>query len=262
MRIDDLRKIGESLKKEVPARLGELRKEEGLGKGAGGDTTHPIDKLAEDIVIEEVEKLDIPLTVISEECGTMEIKGGGPRLLMDPIDGSRNAINGVPLFSTSIAIVNGDTIGETSIGYVINLVSGDEYWAVKGEGAFLNGERIWTQQDDELKVINYEARVPETHIPEIMKLLSHFPRARCYGSTALDLAFLAQGAFSMFVVPSYSRSFDFAAGYLLIREAGGVITDIKGNGLEGIGIGVEESSSLLAAGNEVLHQRALGFLGA
>ncbi|MDH4028938.1 MAG: hypothetical protein OEU95_08910, partial [Nitrospirota bacterium] len=132
MDINDLRKIGRRLKEEVTLNLEDLRRGGPVGRGAGGDMTHPVDKKAEDIIFEEAEKAGKPLTIVSEEYGTMDIKGGGPRLLVDPIDGSRNALSGIPLFSTSMALIDGDTIGKTSLGYVINLVSGDEFWAIKG----------------------------------------------------------------------------------------------------------------------------------
>lgn len=260
MDIQDVRKIGARLRREIPAHLEELRKAGPLGKGASGDMTHPVDRLAEDIVIEEVKKLGGRITLISEECGRIDINGGGQTLLIDPIDGSRNAADGIPLFSTSIAIVEGDTVGKTTAGYVINLISGDEFWAVRGKGSFLNGAAIKTQQDRTPKVIAYEAQTPKTDIPRIMPLLSLFRRARCFGSTALDMAFLAQGAVSVFIVPSLSRSFDFAAGYLLVKEAGGIVTDLNGEKIDNIKTGVKRAAPLLAAANEDLHGKALEML--
>jgi myo-inositol-1(or 4)-monophosphatase len=260
MNINSLRKIGKRLRKEILLHLEDLRNAAPLGKGASGDITYPIDKKAEDIVLEEAEKLKIPLTIVSEECGVIDIRGGGIKLLLDPIDGSRNALSGVPLFSTSIAIVDGNTIGKVSLGYVINLISGDEFWAVKGGGSFMNGTKVKTQQDHTFKVLAYEAQTPKVDIPVIMPLISMFPRARCFGSTALDLAFLAQGAISVFAVPSNSRSFDFAAGYLMVKEAGGIISDLTGRAIEDIGISVKKTTSLLAAGNEEMHKKALEVL--
>jgi myo-inositol-1(or 4)-monophosphatase len=237
--------------------LEELRTGAPLGKGAGGDVTHPVDKRAEDIIIEELQQLKIPVTLVSEECGRKDFFGGGPRLLVDPIDGSRNALTGVPLFSTSIALVDGDTVGDTVMGYVINLINGDEFAAEKGKGSFLNGSPIKTQSDDSMKVVAYETQVPRIDIPAIIPLLSMFNRARCFGSTALDLAFLAQGTLSVFVVPCPSRSFDFAAGYLLVKEAGGIVTDLKGESIDRVRIGVKKSTPLLAAANTTIHQKAL-----
>lgn len=260
MDITTLRKIGERLKKEILSQLTELRATESLGTGASGDITSAIDKRAEDIVLEEAERLGEPLTIISEECGIRDIRGGGLKLLVDPIDGSRNALSGVPMFSTSIAVVDGDTIGHTIMGYVVNLISGDEFWAIKGQGSCLNNAPIWTQSGDIMKVIAYEAQTPKVDIPGIVPLLSLFRRARCFGSTALDMAFLAQGAVSMFITPSLSRSFDFVAGYLLVKEAGGIVTDIDGNNIDTFEIGLKKLTPLLASGNERLHDRALEVL--
>jgi len=260
MDINALRKIGKRLRKEILSHLEELRKAESFGKGASGDITNPIDKRAEEIVIEEVEKLRGPVTIVSEECGIKDINGGGAKLLLDPIDGSRNAISGIPVFSTSIAVVDGETIGDTAIGYVINLISGDEFWATKGKGSYLNGVRIKTQQDDAFRVIAYEAQTPKVDIPRIVPLLSLFRRARCFGSTALDMAFLAQGAVSMFITPALSRSFDFVAGYLLIKEAGGIVTDLNGKGIEKFEVGLKRITPLLASANEKLHKKALDAL--
>jgi myo-inositol-1(or 4)-monophosphatase len=257
MDITDLQNIGRRLLKEIPPLLDGLRKEESLGKGAGGDRTHPIDKKAEDIIIDEVERLDEPLTIISEEFGFKDINGGGAKLLIDPIDGSRNAISGLPLFSTSIALVDGDTIGETTIGYVLNLASGDEYRAIKGEGGFLNGMPLRTQGEVSLKAVAFEAQTLKVDIPNILPLLSLYNRARCLGSTALDLALLAQGALSTLIIPYPSRSFDFAAGYLLVKEAGGVITDLNGNDIEGVAVGLKKATPILASANEKLHKKAL-----
>jgi len=260
MNIDDIRKIGRRLKDEIPPLVREFAGSAPIGRGAGGDKTYLIDKKAEEIIFEEVEKLNIPVTIVSEEYGIKEIKGGGRRLLVDPVDGSRNAVSGIPLFSTSIALIEGDTVGDVSIGYVINLINGDEFWAVKGEGTLFNGRPAKTQQDDSFSVIAYEAQTPGVNIPQILPLISLFNRARCFGSTALDMAFLAQGAVSVFVAPAPSRSFDFAAGYLLIKEAGGIVTDLSGKNIDNIRADVKRSTPLLASGNEGLHRRALEML--
>lgn len=260
MNIAQLRTIGKRLRQEIPPLVEKFLWSDPLGKGASGDMTYPLDKKAEDIVFEEVEKLNVPVTVVSEEYGFKDIMGGGHKLLVDPIDGSKNALTGLPLFSTSIALVEGDTIEHTTIGYVINLVNGDEFWAVKGKGGFLNGATIKTQQSDDCIVIAYESQTPKSEIPRILPLLSLFRRVRCFGSTALDMAFVASGAVSMFVVPTPSRSFDFAAGYLLIKEAGGIVTDLKGKEVDDTPVGIERASPLLASGNERLHKKALEVL--
>lgn len=260
MTITDLRKIGKRLRQEIPPLVEKLRGSSPIGKGASGDLTYPLDRRAEEIIFEELEKLNKPLSIVSEEYGFKDIKGGGPRLLIDPIDGSKNALSGIPFFSTSIALIEGETVEHTSIGYVINLINGDEFWAIKGGGSFFNRMPIKTQQNEEFYVIAYEAQTPKIDIPKILPLLSLFRRVRCFGSTAIDMSLLAKGAISMFITPAPSRSFDFAAGYLLIKEAGGIITDLKGKKIDGTPVGVEKASPLLASGNKKMHRKALELL--
>jgi myo-inositol-1(or 4)-monophosphatase len=258
MEIKSLRKIGRRLLKEIPSMR--LKPKMAIGVGAAGDKTYPVDKRAEDIIISGLDDSGESLTIISEEVGIKEIRGGGKRVLIDPVDGSRNAISGIPFYCTSIAVADGDTLRDIESAYVVNLVNGDEFWAEKGREAFLNGKRIFTQENDELYLIAYEAQHPSNDIPKITPLLFKSRKTRCLGATALDLAYLAFGAISIFVTPSFSRSFDFASGWLLVREAGGIFTDINGNPIENLEISLKRSSSLLASGNAKLHEKALRLL--
>ncbi|MBI4823157.1 MAG: hypothetical protein HY805_02870 [Nitrospirae bacterium] len=228
-----------------------------LPRGAGGDRTYPIDKKAEEIIISGLEASGIPLSILSEEAGLIELKGGGKTVLIDPIDGSRNAVSGIPFYCTSIAIADGNKVKDIELSYVINLVNHDEFWAQKGKGAFLNGNPICTQKDDEMRLLAYEAQVPGRDIPKIIPLLSKFHRTRCLGATALDLAYLSEGGISIFVTPSLSRCFDFAGGWLLVKEAGGIFTDIEGKEVSDIELSLKKATSILASGNKMLHEKAL-----
>lgn len=260
MDISTLRNIGRQLMKEIPL----LRKapliQQALGVGASGDKTFPIDKKAEEIIISGLEKSGESLTIVSEELGIENIKGGGKKVLIDPIDGSKNAIAGIPFYCASIAVADGDTIGDIELSYIINLINGDEFRAEKNKGAFLNEKRIAPQKTDDFYLIAYEAQSPKKDIPRIMPLLAKSMKTRCLGSTALDLAHLAFGSISIFVNPSLSRSFDFGGGWLIVKEAGGSFTDIEGNPIEPTEISLKKSVSLLAAGNEKLHREALKLL--
>jgi len=256
MDIKTLREIGRVLIKEIkPQALREF-----ISIGAGGDKTYAIDKRAEEIVIESLKKTKEPLSIISEEVGIVELNGGGRKVLIDPIDGSRNAISGIPFFSTSIAVVEGSRIEDIKLSYIINLINGDEFWAVRGKGSYLNNIRVHTSTEEALRICAYEAQVPARDIPRILPLLSKFHRTRCLGSTALDLAYLSAGSISVFVSPAPSRSFDFAGGLLLVIEAGGVFTDIDGRDIGKIEVGLGHSTTLLASANSALHRRAIELL--
>ena len=260
MNIQNLRQIGGRLFSELGTTRLRPFTSEAIGKGAGGDKTYGIDKTSEEIIISSLEGLREPLSIVSEEYGLKEVLGGGPQVIIDPIDGSRNAVSGVPLYCTSIAVCDGETFGDLMLAYVINLLTGDEFWAEKGGGAFFNGNRIYSQDDDLFYLIAYEAQVPGRDVPKLIKLLAGASRTRCFGSTALDLALVAYGAVSLFVTPSPSRSFDFAAGYLLVKEAGGIITDTNGMSLDDVVAGLKTRTPILAAGNRGLHTAALNLL--
>jgi myo-inositol-1(or 4)-monophosphatase len=256
--------IFQTIRRKLLARMSEtgLRPfaQRAIGVGAGGDKTFPIDKIAEDIVISELETSGLPLSIISEEYGFKELNGGGRKVLIDPVDGSKNAISGIPFFCTSIAVAEGDTVGSISEAYVVNLVSGDEFHAEKNKGTFLNGERVSAQEEEEFFLAAYEAQTPGRDIPRILPLLAKSRKTRCLGATALDLAYLSCGSISVFVTPSFSRSFDFGGGWLLVQEAGGISTDLDGRVLDGIELGLKKSAPVLSCGNQRLHEKALRLL--
>ncbi len=264
--IERLREIGRRLLSELQGMRYSFLEENqrikpgDLKRGAGGDRTFPIDKRAEEIILDSLESWNEPLSIISEEYGLKDIRGGGRRVLIDPIDGSKNAITGIPFYCTSIAIAEGDTVGSVSLAYVINLLTGDEFYAIKGGGAFLNNHPLKTQEDKEIRLVAYEAQSPKRDIPPIMNLLSSARRTRCLGATALDLSLLAAGSISLFISPAPSRSFDFAAGWLLVKEAGGIFTDIKGDPVDTIPLGLEKGTTILASANGDIHEKALNLL--
>ncbi|MGE5750511.1 MAG: inositol monophosphatase family protein, partial [Nitrospirota bacterium] len=87
-------------------------------------------------------------------------------------------------------------------------------------------------------------------------------RTRCFGSTALDLSYLASGALSVFATATASRAFDYAAGMLILEEADGVITDLEGTALDHIVVGLNRTVPLLASKNDATHVMALNLLSA
>lgn len=260
MHTRDLQNIGNSLYRELSPLRHSSRMKELEGTGAGGDKTYHIDRRAEEIIITSLEALREPLTVISEEAGIVHLHGGGKTVLVDPIDGSRNAVNGIPFYGTSIAVAVGPTVGDLYLAYIINLVNGDAFWAERSQKAFFLGNSMQCQAEEELSFVAYEASVPFQDLPPIVPLLSAAKKMRCLGATALDLAYVASGAVSAFVTASASRTFDFAGGYLLIKEAGGIVTDMQGNALDRLELELKKTTSLLAAGNAGLHKKALALL--
>ncbi len=254
------KELGNQMREELPAFLGREGGLTPLGRGAGGDKTFPVDKWAEDIVLSGLDgahREGGSFTLISEEAGVKRFGEGRTTVLVDPIDGSNNAKSGVPFFASSMALLNGDTLSDLAVGYVVNLARGDEFWAVRGEGAYLNGKQIRTSAAEGISIVAYEASSPGTDIPKLMPLIRQAKRTRCFGSVALDLAYLAAGALSLLVVANPARPFDFAAGMLIVREAGGVITDLNGMTLDPLAAGLERTVPFIASANERLHAIAL-----
>ncbi|HEX9022031.1 MAG TPA: inositol monophosphatase family protein, partial [Nitrospirota bacterium] len=259
------RGIGKKMREEISAVLAREGGLIPLGKGAGGDKTFPVDKWAEDIVLSALAKAHregASFTLISEELGIRKFGDGAKIILVDPIDGSNNAKTGIPFFSSSLALLNGEKLSDLAVGYVVNLATDDEFWAMRAHGAYRNGARIRTSASEGFAVVAYEASSPAADIARIMPLIKRARRTRCFGSTALDLAYLASGAISVFATATASRAFDYAAGMLILEEADGVITDLEGTTLDHITAGLDRTVPLLACAHERLHVMALEALSA
>ena len=262
------KKIGSELKKEFPDIYVSEEKDKIVGIGKGGDKTTLIDRFSEDSIIkklEEFHKEGNNFTLISEEVGTKKfgdsknINTRSNIILVDPLDGSVNAKRGLPFFSVSIALIEGSKLAGISTGYVLNLMNGDEFCAVKGAGAFLNNRKIKSSKNSELKLVGIEAPL-EASIPYISRIGKFSERIRVMGSLALDVCYTASGAFDACVFPFKSRSFDFAAGKLILEESGGIITDFSGKPLDNISPGVEKTTEIICAGNKELHKKIIEIL--
>jgi len=181
-------------------------------------------------------------------------------VLVDPIDGSRNAVHGIPFYGTSLAIVAVASVRDLYLASIINLVNSDAVWSEKGNYAFCRGNSMRGHTGEEFSFVAFEASTPSRDSSPIMPLLSAANKVRSMGATARDLAYVACGAVSVFAAASASRSFDFAGGYLLIKESGSTITDLQGNQLVTLDLKLKGTMSLLAAGNIGLHKKALALL--
>jgi myo-inositol-1(or 4)-monophosphatase len=205
------------------------------GRGEGGDTAYVIDRAAEDAVFAEIEALGVPLVAVSEERGEVEVAGGGPvRVVIDPVDGSLNAKRGLPFACVSIAIASGPRMADVDLGWVAELdprlSAGDEprrgrdWWAVKGEGAFRDGEALPRLQPGPLEVLGLETARPELVAAASAAIESvKARRLRALGSVAMTLCLVAAGQLDAMLTMRPIRSVDAAAAQLLVTEAGGAV---------------------------------------
>jgi len=258
------REIGSSLKEGVTSLFGQPEARREIQVGAGGDTTTFIDQWAEDLILSRMFSLHtqgVDFTLVSEELGYRHFGQGDDCVLVDPIDGSLNAKRGIPFFAASFALVGGRELSQTRVGVVINLSNGDEFCAIRGKGSFFNGRHLPPRDCERMEVLAYEASNPAADLPLLFPLFPYATRSRCLGSTALDLCYAACGHIDLFVVPRTARCFDFAAGKLILEEAGGVVTDLEGNDLGRIPVDLRRKTSLLASSSPRLHQQAREILG-
>ncbi len=196
------------------------------GRGEGGDVSLVIDRAAEAAILAELERTGLPLSVVSEECGHLELAGGGPvHVIVDPIDGSRNAKRGLPCWCVSIAVASGPLLGDVRWAYVRDGERGEEWWARAGEGAFHDGSRLPAlDPDGPLELVGLEFIHPHLVADAAAGLAAcGIERLRALGSIALTLCYVACGRLDGLLALAGCRSVDIAAGQLILREAGGML---------------------------------------
>jgi myo-inositol-1(or 4)-monophosphatase len=212
------------------------------GRGEGGDTAYVIDRAAEDAIFAEIEALGVPVLAVSEERGEVDVgaetastEGGPVRVVVDPVDGSLNAKRGLPFACVSIAVASGPRMSDVDVGWVAELDprltasdeprAGRDWWAVKGEGAFRDGEPLPPLQSGELEVLGLETARPELVAAASAAIESvGARRLRALGSVAMTLCLVAAGQLDAMVSLRPIRSVDAAAAQLLVTEAGGAVS--------------------------------------
>jgi myo-inositol-1(or 4)-monophosphatase len=209
--VEDVR----SVLAELPTRA---EREPVVGDGKGGDETTAVDAAAERVIIERLRAVE-GTTIVSEEVGVL---GDGPlRIVVDPIDGSLNAKRGIPFFSVSIAVAEGETMDDVVFGYVYDFGSGEEWLAERGKRALLNGAGLGaTLPKEELEILSFEATLTSSVAEKAAAVVGLAYRLRIMGSLALSLCHLAAGRVDAVCSLKPARAVDIAAAQLLVRERG------------------------------------------
>jgi myo-inositol-1(or 4)-monophosphatase len=202
-------------------------------RGSGGDRTLVIDQSAESVVFAELEALydaGHRFTALSEERGEIDLGDASVRVIIDPIDGSLNAKRGLPHHALSIAVAEGDTMADVRFAFVHDFGPAEEWWARLSEGAWLNGRRLDPTlperrgRDGRLEVLGIESADPRWVAASIGSLVDRAYRLRALGTIASSLCQVAAARFDGMVSLRNARGVDSAAGQLIVREAGGVVS--------------------------------------
>jgi len=202
-------------------------------RGEGGDLTLEIDAAAEAAVFRQLERLHregARFTALSEERGTVDFGGGdgAPLLVIDPIDGSKNAKRGLTHFALSIAVADGPTMADVVFAYVRDFGPREEWVARRGEGALLNGTPIDPDVPErrvrgKLEILGFESADPRWVRLSADALAEVASRVRAMGTIAVSLCQVAAARLDGMVTLRGCRAVDAAAAQLIVREAGGLV---------------------------------------
>ncbi|CAA9523823.1 MAG: Inositol-1-monophosphatase [uncultured Sphingosinicella sp.] len=197
------------------------------------------DKRAEQTLVEELRHARPDWGFHLEEGGTIEGDPSKPRWIIDPIDGTSNFLHGIPHFSMSIAVQEpklggAGGWGDVTQGLVYQPLTDESFWAEKGRGSWLNERRLRVSSRRDLADTLIATGIPYFghgdlgRFNRILNAVSPYVAGiRRFGSAALDLAWVAAGRFDGFWEEDL-QMWDIAAGILLVREAGGFVTDFRG----------------------------------
>ncbi|MGX7875446.1 inositol monophosphatase family protein [Mesorhizobium sp. ORM6] len=240
-------KAGRSLSRD----FGEVQNLQVSMKGPG-DYVSQADRKAEDIVFAELSKARPGYGFLMEERGTVAGDDSQHRWIVDPLDGTTNFLHGIPIFAVSIAL---ERQGQIVAGVIYNPAMDELYTTERGGGAFLNDRRLRVAGRAKLVDAVIGCGVPHlgrgqhgNFLIELRHVMAEVSGVRRLGSASLDLAYVAAGRMDGFWETGLS-AWDIAAGLLLIREAGGFVSDMDG------GQDMLDNGSVVA-GNEII-QRAL-----
>jgi myo-inositol-1(or 4)-monophosphatase len=255
-----LKEAAESAKEAIKPFIGLKEAGESLGKGAGGDSTKRIDRIAEEAIIEALNSYGISCILISEECGMKNLgKAPSEFLIIDPIDGTLNALRKVNFYCTSLTVSKNQFLSGVYAGLIMNLIDGSIYYAEKNKGAFLNQEAIHTSNVKDLRKAMVGLDLcflkNEALIKRITSFLTHVNHMRHFGANALELCQVASGITDAFIDVG-NRTVDISAGQLIVKEAGGLIVSLNGEELDSK-ISPKKRVSFIAAANPCLCRKIL-----
>ena len=253
--------------------------------GADGTPTSLIDIIAEDKLINILKNAPVLSYLVSEEIGELKLGRGTKRsinltqelrrkdleedeipkflFLIDPVDGTNNAIKEIPAYGISIAIANVEqgrlsTLDDVELGFISNMANGNFFEAEKGKGCWLNNEEV--QPSDNINISKMTlGGFTKSGTSQASKLVDNARRMRVLGSVVLELSYVASGRYDAFLDLRGSRIIDIAASKLILEEAGCIITNKYGQKLNNK-LNIYEKAVVVAANNKILHKQMIDIL--
>lgn len=278
-------KIIKEVGKAIRPYVGNPESGEQIKIGADGTPSSLIDIVAEEIIINILKNSPYYSYLISEEVGELRLGRGEkesitltqelrrtdieydkkPRFifLIDPVDGTNNAVKGIPAYGISVAVANVPegrlaTLDDVELGFVSNFSNGNFFEAIKGKGAWLNNEKV--KPSDIINISNMTlGGFTKSSTITASKLVDNARRMRVLGSVVLELSYVASGKYDAFLDLRGSRIIDIAASKLILEEVGGIITNKYGEKIDNK-LSIYEKTIVVAANNEILHTQIVNIL--
>lgn len=273
MMLDILTEASKNVYSEIKDLLGTIDGASKISRGAGGDISRKIDIIAEQTVLNTIKSNNIFPTVVGEECGIVNLNKSSSSsssnnnnegfLIMDAVDGTTNAIRGLPFSCCSLAFANEFKLSSVIDAVVLDLFTGDIYSASKEKGSFYNNKKIHVKNEDFDSIESLEdlksfdvligtniSGITSNILNQISKVLLFSTHIRHFGANALELCYFARGFMDAYIdIREKIRPTDMAAGYLIAKEAGGELYSPDGQELDS-DLGLKTKLSFYAVGNK------------
>ena len=238
----------------------------GFGIGAGGDTIKRIDLIAEKTLIDTLKAHNASCTLISEETGIKKI-GLHPTnyyLTTDPLDGTTNAVRGLPFIATSLAVSKQPYLQTVETALVHDLIHNIVYTAQKGKGAYRNKQKMkpstTTSLEEAVIGVDFNTYKVGELANRLTAILEKTRHLRHFGANALELCYVADGSTDAFIdLRGKLRTTDIAAAYLILRETGGTMVTPQGKEMNTL-LDPKQRVSFIATANKTIYSIIKGLL--
>jgi myo-inositol-1(or 4)-monophosphatase len=253
-----------NIKQSIKPLLATIREPQpNLGMGAGGDMMKPVDLAAETAIVNTLNQHSVSFTLISEESGIKKY-GASPQscyVTVDPIDGTTNLTHGLPFYAASIAVSNKPELTDVYAAMVADLPHNATYTAFKDEGAYRDGKKIETSKttslDDALIGLDINSYNGKFVIQNVTPLIEKSKHIRHFGANAIEICYVANGLTDAFVdLRGKIRTTDVAAGFLIAKEAGAIVTDANNQPVN-VPLDPKQTLNFVASANMELHKQIL-----